>query len=185
MGQNLHVASVDVVVVAPAIDRDTLTRQIYEAASRAVMEIGRLLLIGKEDMGRQAYEAWVEDELPFGLDTASRYMRIYQAYSNLDEATLARLPRPWQALYALRAIDQASLTALTECGDVGPTTTVREAIAMVRQYKSDRWTGEPLSTGHASARSVADAVAADLMTHRPCDLSPRLRVALDAWLMDL
>jgi hypothetical protein len=98
---------------------------------RAFLEIGRLLTEAFE-AHRDLYDQWVIECLPFGLNTASRLRACWKASRVLPAETLARLPRPWQAVYALTRLDPAVLVAAVESGEVHPAMTVAEARAASR-----------------------------------------------------
>lgn len=69
----------------------------------------------------------METELPFGTDTARRLMAISEAYEKLAPEKLAMLPRPWQALYALRALTADELQRAMEAGEITPDMSERAA----------------------------------------------------------
>lgn len=172
--------------VAPEAVREWLTARVYDSLDRVALTLGQLLDVGRARLGREGYERWVEEDLPFGLDTAKRYVAVYRAYAHLPKETLDRLPRAWQAMYALRCIDHPAMRKMLDSGEVGPKTTVVEAKRLARRFRADRYTGPTWTGGSgesaATHQSRADEVAADLITYDPSELSPYMRAALGAWL---
>ena len=81
------------------------------------LKVGAILRAARAEHP-ETFRAWVENDLPFGLDTAKRLMAISEAYEKLPAATLEQLPRPWQALYALRALPLGELQAAVDAGVV-------------------------------------------------------------------
>ena len=162
--------------------REWLTTRVIETVEAAVMKLGELLELGRSRLGKEVYDSWVTDDLPFGLDTAKRYRAIWRAYSELDAEVLKRLPRPWQAMYALSAVASSDLRTLVAEGQVSPSTTVADARTLAQRYRADRWTGEAPGPEPRPSASAADRAAMALMEYDPSELSPRVRVALDAWL---
>lgn len=166
--------------------REWLTEKVYEAVDRVVMTLGELLEVGRSRLGKEGYEDWVENDLPFGLETARRYLAVYRAYANLPQHVLQQLPRAWQAMYALRAVNHPSMMKMLNRGDVGPDTTVVEAKRVVRLFKEQRYTDDvPRGGSEPPSVSVsqADRVAAELMDYDVAEVSPGVRAALESWLI--
>lgn len=161
--------------------REWLTHRVYETVDAAVMTLGELLELGREKLGKALYEHWVLNDLPFGLETARRYRAIHRAYVHLPEKQLRLLPRPWQAMYALHAIEPAQLAVMIDDGTIGPKTTVIEAKRVARIYRQDRYTGEPEPVIVAQY-TEADEAARALMEYDVRELTPKFRQALDSWL---
>lgn len=145
--------------------RDAIEVEISGLALR----IGKLLIQAKAAHPRR-FERWVEDELPFGIDKARRLMLISRAYETLPAERLAELPKPWQALYALRNVPREQLLTGVRDGSISTTTTIEQARA---------W-----AAGPAGIRQYhpADVAAGALLNHSPDDLSPSVLGALVAWL---
>jgi hypothetical protein len=86
--------------------RDQIIREIDGVALR----VGALLRAAKA-RNPDHFNEWVERDLPFGLETARRLMGISAAYEKLPTEKLRLLPRPWQAMYALKALPSAVIEA--------------------------------------------------------------------------
>lgn len=129
------------------------------------------LLREAQALAPKRFASWVDSDLPFGIDTARRLIAISKAYERLDEATLAKLPRPWQALYALRKLPHDQLRAGVSQGLLGPTTTIRQAVEFAGGGQQDR-----------GRHHRADLAAGALMDCQPSDLHPMVLRALLAWL---
>jgi hypothetical protein len=156
---------------------DDYRTQITREMDRMVMRVGELL-----HRARLAHPdrfwTWVDTELPFGRDTAKRLIAIWRAYHELPPEMVARLPQPWQAMFALRNIPRRELEAAMDAGEITPTTTVRQAISWV-QARRDR-EGRPA----LGSRSV-DRLAGALMRHRFTDLDPLVGKMLQRWVIGL
>ena len=83
---------------------DEMTVEIYDTVDRMVMRVGELLERGFQ-MYPDDWKRWVDEDLPFGLDTARRLRAVYLAYKHLPPEKLAQLPRAWQALFHDRNLD--------------------------------------------------------------------------------
>jgi hypothetical protein len=151
--------------------------EIWRAADRMALEVGRLLREAREAAPGE-FNRWVEDELPFGLDTARRMMAISHAYESLPTEMIEQLPRPWQALYALRKLPRSELEAAVESGLLGPDTSERDAKTIARRWRTGN--GEPLSSNARLHR--ADIAAGALMEFTPEDLNQYVLRALRRWL---
>ena len=119
-----------------------LTDRVTEVSNDHVLQVGEILQVGREELGRAVYERWVAERLPFSLTAAERYRAVYLAVTNLPDAPL---PAPHRALYAV------GLGQLPERA-VGPCLT-------------------------------ADELASDLIRYDASEVSPRLRVVIEAWLV--
>lgn len=156
---------------------DEYRSQIIAEVDGVALRVGRLLREAKA-LAPDGFRRWVDDELPFGFETARRLMAISAAYEKLPEETLATLPKPWQALYAIRSVPIEQVQRGIAEGALGPETTVRQAVAFARSYRSD---GRPslLVEGKVGR---ADVAAGLLMQNPPSSLSDGVATALAAWL---
>lgn len=154
--------------------RSEIEREVFEAVDRMCLRIGALLHEAQQ-LDRRGFTKWVETSLPFGIDKARRLIAIHLAYSELPPETVAQLPRPWQALYALRSVP---VQAAIDAGEIGPETTVVAARTLARRYSSNT----PKGSGGKAHFRTADTRAGDLMQHSPDDLSPAVRDSLRRWL---
>ena len=145
--------------------------RIIAEVDGVALRIGRLLREAREACPAD-FTRWVQEDLPFGTETARRLIAISAAYEKLPTDTLRGLPRPWQAMYALKEIPAKALTTAVARGDIHPDMTVEKAHEYGRQ-----WRGE----GHRIYRS-ADVAAGRLLRMQPSDLSPQIRESLRAWL---
>lgn len=153
--------------------------QIIREIDGVALRIGALLREAKA-RNPDTFNAWVESELPFGAETARRMMGISAAYEKLPNEKLAQLPRPWQAMYALKALAPAALDAGIESGEINPDMTVKAAkqyASRMRGYRPD--VIAPLGTGRTTR---ADITAGMLMQFSALELSPGVRRALTLWL---
>jgi len=151
-----------------ATSLDEIAAEIYDTVDRMVMRVGELLERA-HTLHPEDWKRWVADELPFGLDTARRFRMIYLAYRHLPPETLARCPKAWQAMFAIRHLDQPALEAALDSGELGIGTTVREAVDYIRvTHRPDRFT-------------EADVVAGKLMGYGPNQLSQDVLEQLRVW----
>lgn len=143
---------------------------IFTEVDRMAMRVGKLLWEAKQAHPK-TFDVWVRDDLPFGADTARRLIAIYRAYAELPEATVARLPRPWQAMFALRQTPPAELEAAMDRGEIGPAMTVREAVSWAQRR-----------AGVKPMPRRADALVGALLRYDAVALHPLTREALGRWL---
>lgn len=156
-------------VADTAVELDEYRDRIFAVVDAMVLEVGRLLLEAKlAHPGR--FGEWVDAELPFGRDRARRLIAIHVAYGHLPASKLRLLPRPWQALFALRHLAATGeLDERVAAGEIGPSTTVAEAVGIARRHVAPR-------------HSEADLVAGRLLGLARADLSEVVADALGAWL---
>lgn len=155
--------------------RDQIIREIDGVALR----VGALLRQAKME-NPDHFNTWVVNELPFGLETARRMMGISAAYEKLPPDKLRMLPRPWQAMYALKALSRDALYAGMDSGEINPDMTVKSAkryASRMRDYKPE-FVGL-LGTGRATR---ADIAAGMLMQFGAHEMSPGVRDVLRRWL---
>lgn len=170
--------SVHLVDVSRAVTLDDYKLQIVNDIDRMALRVGRLLRDARA-AHPSTFRAWVDTDLPFGLETARRLMAISEAFETLPKATLAQLPHPWQAMFALRALPPAVLQQAIDAGELSPTTTERAAKGVARRWRTGNT--EPLASRTRHHR--ADIAAGALMEFTPADLNPNVLRALRKWLM--
>lgn len=140
------------------------------------LKVGRLLREAQE-LAPAEFRTWVDESLPFGMDTARRLVAIHLSYQKLSEAQIEQLPHPWQALYALRKHVNGKLPEALQSGEIGKHTTQVEAIRKAREWSRDERTGVQVPDRY----SAADLTAGRLMTFEPSDLKPDVLRALNRW----
>lgn len=150
---------------------DDYRAAIIQRLDGTALAIGRLLREAKQ-ADPANFDEWVRTALPFGHETARRLIAISAAYEKLPEEITVNLPRPWQALYAIKALPVEALQAGIDSGRLSELTTVSEA----REF-SREWRG--VSEGRVRR---ADVAAGALMQFPASDLSPEVRRAVRQWL---
>jgi hypothetical protein len=142
------------------------------------LRVGALLHEAR-DLDPGGFQGWVDERLPFGYDKARRLIAIHLAYRELPEEAVRNLPRPWQAMYALRHWAGGRLPQAIESGEVGPHTTQRDALALAKKWSKDSKTGDVVI---ASRYTPADLAAGKLMGLSPDDVNPDVWRALGRWM---
>jgi hypothetical protein len=146
--------------------RDAIVREVDGVALR----VGKLLRDARMEHPAR-FDRWVVNELPFGLETARRLMAISAAYEKLPPETLRSLPRPWQAMYALKQLPPAVLQRAVEAGDIHPDMTVEAAKHYARAVRSKSY----------KVYKRANTTAGRLMRCQPSDLSSSVLDDLREW----
>lgn len=146
--------------------RDAIVREVDGVALR----VGGLLREARA-LSPERFERWVVNELPFGLETARRLIAISAAYEKLPPETLRGLPRPWQAMYALKELPAAHLARAVEAGEIAPDMTVAAARDYARRVRRN----------DIRTYKTADMTAGRLMRCQPSDLSTVVLDALREW----
>lgn len=109
--------------------------------------------------------------LPFGLDKARRLRMIYQASRCLPDEVLARMPRPWQAAFAISRLAPEQTIAAVEAGRIYPGLTVRQTNELVAEIQ-----------GNGTKRnSESDLVIGRLVSLPYETVSETALALLDAW----
>jgi hypothetical protein len=75
------------------------TSEVYSTIDNMVMQLGNIIQVQSVRLSRQAFERWVQDELPFDIFTARRLRAISLAHQELPEEMLEEMPPPWRALF--------------------------------------------------------------------------------------
>jgi len=149
-----------------------LTERIYARIDSFVVDLGKELQEAFECYP-DVYEQWVTECLPFGLDKARRLRMVYKASVSLPEHVLARLPRPWQAAFAISRLAPEQIIEAVESGGIHPDLTVREANEIVAGIKG----------GSATRRfSAVDLIVGKLVGHPVEQLGGEARSLLERWL---
>jgi hypothetical protein len=156
---------------------EDIADEVYEEIDRMALKVGRLLREAQE-LAPGEFRKWVEESLPFGIDTARRLVAIHLSYEKLSESQLKQLPHPWQALYALRKHVDGKLPEALASGEIGTHTTQAEAIRKAREWSRDERTGVQV----ADRYGAADLTAGRLMTFEPSELKPDVLRALRRWI---
>jgi hypothetical protein len=119
-----------------------LAERVHVVADDYVKRVGKILQLGREELGRKGYEKLVAERLPFNIATADRYRAVHLATLHLPDAPL---PSPHRALYAIGHGD--------------------------------------LPEQRESPSRCADELVAELVRHDAAEVTPRLRVIIEAWLV--
>lgn len=154
------------------------TQRIAAVLNEASLIVGQELIAAKAEHPG-GFVAWVETELPFGIDKAERLMAITRSFATADDEVLEALPSAYSALYELSRMPTDRLRTHIANGDVGPGTTTREARSLATNGKVE---GPILPPVPAEPRLAADIVAKELMRHPRAQLSGEIEVALRRWL---
>jgi hypothetical protein len=159
---------------------DDYRTQIIREIDGVALRVGMLLREAKA-RNPDHFNEWVARDLPFGLETARRLIGISAAYEKLPPEKLRLLPRPWQAMYALKALPREALDAGMESGEINPDMTVRSARHYASRMKdySPEYLGA-LGVGTRATR--ADMAAGMLMQFGARELTPAVRDVLARWL---
>jgi len=173
MGDVLHLRH----DTSPATRLDEIEVEVFRAVDRMCLEVGRLMFEARAIEGPR-FRQWVDERMPFGYDKAKRLIAIHLAYSELPPETQAQLPRPWQALYALRHWAGGRLDQAIASGEVGASTTVAQAKERARKWSSD---SKPPERFLSERHSRCDVIAGQLMAFSPDELNPDVLRALRRW----
>lgn len=151
---------------------------MYQAVDRMCFRLGELLHEARVlDPG--GFNDWVAERMPFGLDKAKRLIAIHLAYRELPEDVLHNLPRPWQALFALRRFAGGRLDEAIESGEIGPDTTIEQAREAASKWTNDsKQDDDTLSARYAQP----DRIAGKLMAEDPNGMNPDVFRALNRWM---
>lgn len=158
--------------------------RIIAHVEQAAIHVGEELLAAKaEHPGR--FMAWVEAELPFGIDKAERLMAITRAFRTADQETLKALPSAYSALFELSRMPTDRLNEAIANGSVTPATTVRAARDMALGRPPALPDDPPevdIPPVRSEPRISVELVAKELMRFPRDQLSEETEVALRRWL---
>lgn len=169
----------------PAMPLDERAQRIVGHLERAAIEIGAELIEAKREHPGK-FMAWVATELPFSIDKAERLMAITRTFANCDPEMRAALPKAHTTLFELTRLPADRLRRAVESGEVNPSITYREAMALRDVADPPEWEPiemPPLEPSPASEpRLGADLVAKELMRFPRGQLSDEMTVSLRRWL---
>jgi hypothetical protein len=172
----------------PAKTLDEYRDEIAGVLNRTAIEIGTILIEAKYAHPRQ-FHKWVEEELPFAMNKAHQLMAISRAFRELPAEKKELLPAPWTTLFTLTKIDRPELEAAIEAGVISPSTTGRQALALIGKAPADPpkprdWkSGPPKGTVvSSSSRLPVSLLVRELLRYDPSDLTPTQRHDLEVWL---
>lgn len=98
--------------------------------------MGRELLQAKQELPHGEFLRMVENDLPFSIRTAERYMAIASADHLQSRHTVATLPASSYTLDVLQRLDPATFDAAVKTGKVHPEMTRAEAEALLPAHKT-------------------------------------------------
>lgn len=151
---------------------EEITERIYSRIDRFALDLGAEL----DEAFRlrpDIYEQWVVECLPFGLDKARRLRMIHRAFETLPDDVMARMPRPWQAMFAISRLPADVIVDRVADGTIHEGLTVRETNELVADIKHP---------GGTRRHSEADLVIGRLVGLPPESVSGDALGLLRGWL---
>lgn len=179
-----------------ALSLDDRREAIYEVMEDAAIDVGRHLIAAKAEHPGE-FIAWVERELPFGIDKAERLMAITRSLGDVGPEIRAALPPAYSTLFHLSRLPPPRLREAVETGEVHPGSTYREAEALARSVNgngvsagaehAERGRPVPMPEPEPSpvtdrTRIAAELVAEELMRFGADQLSDEMTRRLRTWL---
>ena len=98
---------------------------------------------------------------------------IHKAFMHLPQETLDRMPRPWQAAYAISRLEPKQITAAVDSGEIHENLTVAATNEIVRSLQ-----GNAVQPRH----SPADILVGKLVTQPVTSLGDEAEALLRRWL---
>lgn len=178
------VALAPVTEVGPASldDRKATIISIIEGAA---IDVGDQLIRAKAEHPGE-FMAWVEAELPFGIDKAERLMAVTRAFGSARPEVLAALPPAYSTLFELARMPTEHLNRAIDEGKVNPEMTYRQASDLRRGNDEDPPgpvdLPPPSPSPTSQPRIAADVIARELMRFPRSQLSGEVEVALRRWM---
>lgn len=159
---------------------------IIEVLNQSAIDIGNLLIAAKYRHPRR-FEAWVDEELPFGVQTARRLMAISRGLRDLPPEKRELLPSPASTLYTLTTMDPEILESHMESGEIHPKMTNKQALALARANPAPLpaprdWKSGPPPGTRVKSRPRASLLIGQLMRYRPEEVDPTNMARLKEWL---
>jgi N6-adenosine-specific RNA methylase IME4 len=94
--------------------------EIWHRTRDGFFEMGRKLIEAKIALPHGAFLRMIESELPFGPDTAQRFMAIASDPKLTNAASVRHLPSSYSTLNELRKLDDRNFARAIERGDINP-----------------------------------------------------------------
>lgn len=102
-------------------DPDQVANEINRYAMDMVVtanEIGKRLRWAKDELGHGAYGAWIDENIPFSTRTASRYMKLAQAFERHPRLLEPLARTSLKKALAITTLSEEELNTLEEGGTV-------------------------------------------------------------------
>lgn len=82
------------------LEQERIAGEVVSEVDQVVMRLGALLHEAALLTGRERFETWIAEELPFDVRSARRMRAVYLAYRELPAEMLVEMPAPRAALFA-------------------------------------------------------------------------------------
>jgi hypothetical protein len=92
----------------------------WRRSVQAIFETGDLLINAKKQLPHGAFQKMIQEDLPFGQDTAQRLMLIAKDTRLRKPAHGRLLPPSWRTLFELSRLPDATLVTALKDGTVNP-----------------------------------------------------------------
>lgn len=120
-----------------------------------ILAAGNALIEAKRSLPHGDFTAMIERDLPFGPDTARRFIRIAADPKLSNHATSHVLPEAIEAMDALVKLDDNQFETAIARGVIHPEMTVKEAVAYVREVRGAS-SGHPRPAVTVPARDASE-----------------------------
>jgi Protein of unknown function (DUF3102)/MT-A70 len=121
--------------------------EIWHRTRDGFFEMGRKLIEAKTALPHGAFLQMIESELPFGPDTAQRFMAIASDPKLTNAASVRHLPPSYSTLNELRKLDDRNFARAIERGDIHPD---MERSAATRLVKIQRLKQRTMPVQHST-----------------------------------
>jgi len=129
----------------------------WTEAAMAIIEVAKMLVAAKENLGHGAFLPWIERELPFSPQTAQKLMKIARTGHLTNAAHVRYLPPNWGTIYELTKVDEAEFSELIEGGIVRPD---------MERSEIDVYRKRQIRAGHHAALAQASEQSAQTLGRR-------------------
>jgi Protein of unknown function (DUF3102) len=113
---------------------DRITKS-YQSSVEAIIETGHLLIEAQDNLDHGEWTPMVEKDLPFGLDTAEKLMKIARHFSKSE--LIRNLPNGWGTLIHLTRLPLQLIDRHIDRGIIRPDMTQKDAAALVAAAKGN------------------------------------------------
>jgi hypothetical protein len=177
---------VDTIMPSDLSELTPYRERVAGGLNGAAIEIGAIRIEAQYPQPR-AVTAWVEAEMPFGVEKARQLMAISRAFRELPAEQRDSLPAPWTTLFALTHLERPALEAGITEGIISPQTTKAQALALTgkapaEEPKPRSWKSGPPKGAVAKGRMPPSVLIRELQRHAPDDLTAEQRESLYSWL---
>ncbi|MBF0583086.1 MAG: DUF3102 domain-containing protein [Magnetococcales bacterium] len=130
--QNAVVPAAPNLPVGPSAPFVARIRAEWRKSLEGILEVGKILVEAKAKLGHGQYMKMIENDLPFGYDTANKIKAIAEDKRMLNMELVPYLPPSWYALHKLTRLDDSVFYQAIKDGRIYPGMERKEVDSLIK-----------------------------------------------------